>query len=218
MGGNAMTDDTKSRILEAAGEVFSERGYDSATVREICERAGANIASINYYFGDKLRLYIDAVREAQCSRTEEVPIPEPDPTLPASERLRWFIHTMLSRMIFEQRPAWHLGLMLRELSHPTAACAEIVEDYIRPMADQLDQILADMLPEDTSREKIWLIGFSIVGQCLFYYIHRPIAELLMGRDEYGALSIDKLADHIADFALAALGFQQPLAAKAPARG
>jgi hypothetical protein len=108
--------------------------------------------------------------------------------------------------------------MLRELSHPTAACAEIVEDYIRPMADQLEQILVDMLPDDTPPEKVWLTGFSIVGQCLFYYVHRPIAELLMGVDNYGALSIDKLADHIADFALAALGFERPLAAANKTRG
>jgi AcrR family transcriptional regulator len=213
-----MTDDTKRRLLEAAGEVFSERGFDSATVREICDRAAANIAGVNYYFGDKQRLYIDAVREAQCSRMEQVPMPDGDPAAPADQRLRGFIHTMLSRMIYEERPAWHLGLILRELSHPTAACAEIVEDYIRPMAEQLEQILVEMLPEGTPPEKVWLTGFSIVGQCLFYYVHQPIAELLMGRDDYAALSIDKLANHIADFALAALGYGRPLSHQAESRG
>src|SRR5690348_5410533 len=141
-----MSDDTKRRLLEAAGEVFAERGFDSATVREICDRAEANIASVNYYFGDKQRLYIDAVREAQCTRMEQVPLVECDTAAPADERLRTFIHTMLSHMIYEERPAWHRGLMLRELSHPTAACAEIVEDYIRPMAEQLNRILVEMLP------------------------------------------------------------------------
>ena len=213
-----MTDDTRRRLLEAAGEVFAERGFDSATIREICERAEANIASVNYYFGDKQRLYIDAVREAQCSRMAQVPMPADDPAVPADERLRGFIHTMLSRMIYAERPAWHLGLMLRELSHPTAAGAEIVEDYIRPMAEQLEQILVEILPEGTPPEKVWLTGFSIVGQCLFYYVHQPIAELLMGRDAYAALSIDKLADHIADFTLAALGYGQPLARETMARG
>jgi AcrR family transcriptional regulator len=213
-----MSDDTKRRLLEAAGEIFSEKGFDSATVREICDRAGANIAGVNYYFGDKQRLYIDAVREAQCVRLEQVPMPDWDPSAPATERLRGFIHTMLSRMIYEQRPAWHLGLILRELSHPTEACAEIVEDYIRPMAEELSQILVELMPAGTSREKVWITGFSIVGQCLFYYVHRPIAELLMGRDNYASLSIDKLADHIAEFTLAALGLGRPLAVPGPAKG
>src|SRR5580704_17569476 len=125
-----MTDDTKNRLLEAAGQIFSDKGYEQATVREICDRAEANLASVNYYFGDKKRLYIDAVRQAQCVCVGQVPMPEWDPAMPAVERLRAFIHTMLSRMLYAERPAWHLGLMLRELASPTAACAEVVEDDI----------------------------------------------------------------------------------------
>ncbi len=205
-----MSDDTKNRLLEAAGQVFSEKGFETATVREICELAEANVASVNYYFGDKQRLYNDAVRQAQCARAELVPMPEWDPATPPAERLRAFIHVMLSRMLYADRPAWHLGLMLRELASPTSACAEVVEDYIRPMAEELERILADFLPAGMSRAQTYLVGFSIVGQCLFYYVHRPIAERLIGADEYGQLSIDRLAEHIANFSLAALGCGQPI--------
>jgi hypothetical protein len=141
-------------------------------------------------------------------------MPQWDPATPATERLRAFIHTMLSRMLYAERPAWHLRLMLRELASPTAACAEVVEDYIRPMAEELEKILADLLPPGTPRNQAYVTGFSIVGQCLFYYVHRPIAELLIGVDEYRQLSIDRLADHIATFSLAALGYGQPLAVPA----
>ena len=131
------------------------------------------------------------------------------------DRLRAYIHTMLSRMLYADRPAWHLGLMLRELASPTAACVEVVDDYIRPMAEELERILADLLPEGTSRSESYLTGFSIVGQCLFYYVHRPISEQLIGVEEYRQLSIDRLATHIANFSLAALGYGQPLAASTP---
>ena len=47
---------TRQRVLEAAGEVFAERGFRAATVREICQRAKANLAAVNYHFGDKERL------------------------------------------------------------------------------------------------------------------------------------------------------------------
>ena len=47
--------DTEMRVLEAAGEVFADLGYRAATVRQICEKAGANIAAVNYYYGDKER-------------------------------------------------------------------------------------------------------------------------------------------------------------------
>ena len=57
-------DDTKTRLLEAAGEEFAEKGFEGATIRSIIERAKANIAAVNYHFGDKERLYIQAVIEA----------------------------------------------------------------------------------------------------------------------------------------------------------
>ncbi len=56
-------DTTKDRLLEAAGEEFAEKGFEMARVRTICERAGANIAAVNYHFGDKEQLYVQAVLE-----------------------------------------------------------------------------------------------------------------------------------------------------------
>ncbi|WP_415712780.1 TetR/AcrR family transcriptional regulator [Maridesulfovibrio sp.] len=48
---------TKERILEAASRVFCEKGFKATTVRDICAEAEANVAAINYHFGDKLKLY-----------------------------------------------------------------------------------------------------------------------------------------------------------------
>lgn len=199
-----MADDTtRQRLLEAAGQVFAEKGFEAGTVREICERAEANVAAVNYYFGDKQRLYIDAVRQAKCVRDEEVPMPAWPAELGPEDRLREFIRIMLLRTLGD-RAEWHLELMLRELARPTAACRALVEDYIRPMAEELERILGDLLPPGTSRDEAWLIGFSIVGQCLFYYVQRPIVEQLVGPERHRELTVDLLAEHIAGFTLAAL--------------
>src|SRR5580658_7522029 len=55
---------TRDKLIDAAGTVFAERGYRSATIREICRRAGANVAAVNYTFGDKMGLYTEVLRHS----------------------------------------------------------------------------------------------------------------------------------------------------------
>ena len=61
-------DETRQRILESAGKCFAAKGFASTTVREVCAAAGVNVAAINYHFGDKRRLYVEAVKHAHGHR------------------------------------------------------------------------------------------------------------------------------------------------------
>ena len=63
-------DTKRQRIVDAAGEMFAERGFEATTVRDICQAAEANIAAVNYYFGDKQRLYVEAVVRAHRWRMD----------------------------------------------------------------------------------------------------------------------------------------------------
>lgn len=55
--------ETRKRILRAAREVFSERGYDAATFQAIAVRADLTRPAINHYFSDKLALYREVTKE-----------------------------------------------------------------------------------------------------------------------------------------------------------
>ena len=54
-------DDPRGRILSAAGQEFAEKGFEAATIRDICTLATVNVAAVNYYFGDKHRLYLSLI-------------------------------------------------------------------------------------------------------------------------------------------------------------
>src|SRR5437588_4141813 len=194
---------TKQRLLAAAEEIFAQKGYEAASVDEITKRAGANRAAISFHFGGKERLYIETVKYAHRTCHEGVPFPEYPPGTPAVERLRGFIRTMVQRMVAEPDPS-ATQVMMREMAQPSAACVEVVREYIRPIADHLREILGELLP-DADGATVYLTGFSIVGQCLFYKVHRPVARLLMGEAEFDRLDADRIAEHVTGFTLRALG-------------
>jgi AcrR family transcriptional regulator len=195
-------DDTRERLINAAGEVFSREGFDSATVRAICQQAGANLAAINYHFGDKQRLYIEAVKTAHCQQD-----PPPDfawtAATPPEQKLADFIGHMMELMVADDRPSWHIELIMREMARPTEACVELVRSFIGPMFDLLLEILGELLPPDTPLFERHFFGFSVVGQCLLYRYHRPVGRLLVGEDEFARyFDSQRIADHITRFSLA----------------
>ena len=198
-------DTTRERIADAAGEIFAERGFDGTTVRDICQRAGANIAAVNYYFGDKQRLYVEAVVRAHRWRMEQARLPEWSDDTPAETKLADFITTFIRRVRTGPEDTWHTKLMMREMAHPTAACAELVQSSIRPQFDMLLAILRELLPSNVSDEQLRLTGFSIVGQCLFYHLADPVVRNLLTSSEYSELDVAKLAKHILDFSLSSIG-------------
>ena len=197
-------DETRQRILDAAEAIFAEIGYEATTVRAICERAGVkNIGAVNYYFRGKENLYAETVKYALLCCSEGLPFPEwPAGTSPV-QKVRDFILVLMARFLRAPRVS-AMQLMMREFTQPSQACREAVMQQIHPMAQLLHGILTELLP-DAAPEKRWLIGFSIVGQCIYYRQNRAVGEILMG-DAFTQLDVDRLADHIANFSLAALGF------------
>ena len=212
-------DDAQERLIDAAGRIFAEKGYDGATVRDICQQANANLAAINYYFRDKERLYIETVKSACQRQAEQFPLPHWPEGTPSVVKLRDFIKTLVRRMVDHpaDRSEWHRHLFLREMAQPTAACAEMVRDVIRPMAEVLSDILREFIPEVPDRKR-WLIGFSIVGQAFFHRMAGPIVSKLVGEEEHRAYDVELLTDHITEFSLAALGVQKPTGKTAKAKG
>jgi AcrR family transcriptional regulator len=198
-----LSDDPRQRLLAAAEAVFAEKGFKAASVRDIVRQAGANVAAVNYYFGDKERLYIETVKNSYLACTEGLPLPEWAPGTPPAQKLREFIRILVLRMLRPHAPT-ATQIMMREMAQPTAACAEWVREYIRPMADTLRAILAELEPATPDTDR-WLIGFSIVGQCLFYRQNRPAIALLVGDEQFQRLDAERVAEHITRFTLAALG-------------
>jgi AcrR family transcriptional regulator len=146
-------DTTRDRIVEAAGEIFAEKGFDATTVRDICQRAEANIAAVNYYFGDKQRLYVEAVVRAHRWRMERARLPEWSAETTPQKKLADFVTTFIRRIRTGPDDTWHTRLVMREMMNPREACAELVQNSIRPQFEVLVGILRELLPRTSCRKK-----------------------------------------------------------------
>lgn len=201
-----LEDGTRQRILDAAGAVFADAGFEKATIREISSRAEVNLAAINYHFGDKERLYQETLRQAQERALAEAPVPEWLPGTPPTQKLREFIRALAQRMLLAHQQPWHTQLMLREIVQPTGLCRDVLRGHVQPQHALMLEIFSELAPAGVSKERLHQLAFSVVGQCLFYKLGGPIVRLLVD-DEQAARLLDpaRLSAHISDVMLSALG-------------
>ncbi len=195
--------DTRRKLIDSAGAIFAEHGFHKATVREITDRAGVNVAAINYHFRDKAELYRAVLSECHCT-AQAVGGPLKLGDGPPEERLRFYIDQFLNRLLHPDRPKWHGMLMAREMTEPSDALDIIVEEAIRPQAREMEKIINELTKGKVSKDRVWMIGFSVVSQCLFYLHDRPLIERLYPKFASKPPSIEQLVDHIYAFSLAAI--------------
>ena len=198
------SDLTRNKLIEAAGQVFAERGYHSATIREICRRAGANVAAVNYTFGDKMGLYTEVLRHSVRAAQTPAMKAALDPSLSPEDTIRAVIRARLSGLCREARPDWHLRLVMHEFSRPTSAMARVVDEGIRPVYEHLRKAVGKIIGLPPDHETTRLSVNSIVGQILFYTFSQPVLSRLQPELKLLPDQLDRIADHITDFSLAYL--------------
>jgi len=136
---------TRQHLLDIAGQVFAARGFADATSKEICERAGTPMASVNYHFGSREALYEAALVEAhrqvvsldELSALTEVP---GDPR----DKLRAVISRFVGVSAGSGAP-WGFMLMLREVLSPSPAMPALIEKAVRPKATVLLGLIGEVL-------------------------------------------------------------------------
>jgi AcrR family transcriptional regulator len=202
---NESQDHTRARLLEAASQVFADHGFQTATVREICTRANANIAAVNYYFRDKAGLYVAVLRNSMHAGGQ----PEPRETAlhaaTPEEALRGMISALLHRMHGPSTgPSCHFRIMVHEMVQPTEALPKMVEEIIGPNHAALRQILSRLLGTAPDDDVTRLCSHSIIGQIAHYAYAGPMIALLWPDFKMSPERLDTIAAHIANFSIQAI--------------
>jgi AcrR family transcriptional regulator len=106
--------DRKNHLLETAGQLFSENGFDGTSVRMISEKSGMNIAMISYYFGSKEKLFEELIVHKINYMKEHLSALVENEKLNPWEKIEMVIEGYADRII-KTGGAFH-KLMMREIS------------------------------------------------------------------------------------------------------
>jgi len=202
--GDQVLDLTRGKLIESAGQVFAEVGFREATVREICSRAGTNVAAVNYHFGGKLGLYTEVL--ASSLLAQQAAALNSSMAYPSDPRaaLRALICEWFKTIHEDGKPAWFARIMAHEMGQPTAALDRVAEamggNYLR-----LRTLVGKLIGRGPNDALTRLCVHSVVGQVLHYVTARPMLARL-----WPDLKLDNeeqrrtIADHIVAFSLAGM--------------
>lgn len=190
---------TRERLISAASEVFARKDYSTATIAEICEVAEANVAAVNYHFGDKETLYREAWRYAFRTGIDAHPVNGgvSDDASP-EERLRGAIGALLTRITDEKDREFLI--VHRELSNPTGLLKEVMENDLVPMHGRLEAIIHELLGPASSPERVSYCAISVSNQCLHPMLKRISSRNI--EEAFGPrIDIEEFINHVVAFSL-----------------
>jgi TetR/AcrR family transcriptional regulator, regulator of cefoperazone and chloramphenicol sensitivity len=193
---------TRARLLAAAAEVFAEAGYQQAKVRDICGRAGANIALINYHFGDKLGLYTEVLQQSVKAGHTDAIRSALDQGGPPEDILRALVKARMQGMCRGDQADRQFRIVMHELAQPTPAMERVINEVTRPIYNRMLDLIGGMVSLPAGDEKTRLCVHSVMGQIMLYALAGPFLKRLWPGLKMTPEQLDRIADHIADFSLA----------------
>ena len=193
--------DVRQRLLSVGLKLFAEKGYERATVREICDAAQSNLAAINYYFRDKFGYYQEVCAYAHSLRLGAVQqlletCPDGDPWEALSVHVDTLLNSSYDSELFLSN--WlHLREYLNGERTPVANLQET--DDRKNLERQVPILMAKILGEAATEQNIALLTYTYVSMSLFLII-----QIKMDQNPQSTLRISQklerqhLREHIVD--------------------
>lgn len=191
--------ETRERLLDVAAGLFSEYGFDHVTVRDICAKAQANVAAVNYHFGGKTGLYDEVLKMAiRIMRKTTDEIRQAGEGKPPAAQLELSIKTFLTRVATTPN-RWIHQLMMREVSNPTPSFELVLNNVLKPRMEYVRNAIAGIMECPVDDPRVMLCVMSVQAQ-LFVLLNNPMAGRVAS-PQLTAERADALARHIACFSI-----------------
>jgi len=199
---SAKSEPVPEKLLDAAEELFCEKGFDGTSVRDLTKAAGCNVAAVNYHFGGKDGLYVEMFRRQMrrlFQRHKELIdtlADNPDATL--EDLVRGAITEPLKAIENKEKSAAVMKLLVREVLNQHVHKDEIIGDWkheFLPLFCDAMMRFCPGLDSETARLCMFTLDALVVHPILFYEIY---LEMVPG------INAEGIVEHIVKFASAGI--------------
>jgi AcrR family transcriptional regulator len=197
---------TRQRLLEIAGRVFADKGFDRATGKEICEQAGANTAAVNYYFGGMAGLYAAVLQEAfsRLVTAKALSAAVADQT-DARSRLEAILTLCVRTLTGLTSASWVLRVVAREIVAPSPALTILRETEMVAKTRILRAVVGELMGLPPEHPAVARGCVSVLAPCVLLLLHDR-GTFHRAFPDFGMTAADApvLVRHLMSFALAGL--------------
>ncbi|MEO0266452.1 MAG: CerR family C-terminal domain-containing protein [candidate division WOR-3 bacterium] len=202
----------KLELIETAGQLFADLGIQGTSIRDIVKKCGVNIASINYYFGSKEKLYIDTLKyvawQVRCPLANQILRQSSidfSSVHTKQKIIKALVRERVEKYLSDKYPSWYSKLLLRSLIEPPTKLKEVIQNTFLLELNDLIEIFSRCAPDKTKEEcRFW--AFSLLGEVSFYAFAEPGVKLSLNQEGgYSKKFLKKLQNHISSLILKGLG-------------
>lgn len=194
-------EETRWKLLQAAAEVFADVGYHAATTREICKRAGVNLASIHYYYGDKAELYREVFRLPflnECNPFNTLDVGQVTLEDGLHAFYQWFFPP-----VAEEDPMLQLFMRLhaREEAEPSGVMGDAVMQAFRPNHEKLQALLCREFGLKKPDIEVDRMTFAVISMATFYFHNRAAIDNFAPKLIDGQKARETMLERLVGYAL-----------------
>ncbi len=203
MGTSKDSEKTRTRLIEAAGQLFAQKGFSAVTVRDIAKTADTHLSALNYHFRTKEALYREVLIVA-C-QADSVSANDKQHLLQLEPHNALFLLVKESLLEYRKQAAsnWRSALVARECREPSHAFDEIAKDYLEPETQFLAELIGRVVSKSAADHQVRFAVLSLIALIETFGLYPHLIDAVApGLDDYFKKS-DALARHITHLVIAA---------------
>lgn len=212
---------SKRKLLDAAEQLFADRGFEAVSVRDITQLAKANVAAVNYHFGSRENLlslvmmrYMLPVTEERLTRLDVIERKGAGKVAALEEIIDALVRPLVGQVKkSELSERLFYKLIGRIFTQQADGLPAPVEEQLRQVMDRFIRAFSKALPTVDSEDLIWRIHFMVGGM-----IHLLTHQDILHRLTHGASGVPTMEATLSRFIrYSAVGLREGTEAETPVK-